>query len=69
MGSPNVRLERATKKQFDRLHDWSVDELDVGKRSVTFDILAAAMVQVCEQNPQALLAAIREQWAHRAKEE
>lgn len=69
MKSPNVRYERATKKQFDQIHGWVVDELDVGKRSVTIDILAAAMQELALAHPEELLQAVRQQWAQRAKEE
>lgn len=66
MRSPNVRLERETKKQFDQIHGWVVDQLDVGKRSVTIDILAAAMQELALAHPQELLEAVRRQRALRA---
>lgn len=61
VSSPNVRLERITKKQFDQLKDWVVDQLDVGKRQVTIDIFAAAMQEVAKAHPEELLAAVRQQ--------
>jgi hypothetical protein len=70
MRSPNVRLERDTKKRLDQLHDWVVDILDVGKRAVTTDILTAAALQVVDAHPDELLNAVRQQWVRRqAKEE
>jgi hypothetical protein len=71
MRSPNVRLERDTKKGLDQLHDWVVDILDVGKRAVTTDILTAAALQVVNAHRDELLNAVRQQWGARrqAKEE
>jgi hypothetical protein len=70
MRSPNVRLERDTKKRLDLLHDWVVDILDVGKRAVTTDILTAAALQVVNAHRDELLNAVRQQWVRRqAKEE
>lgn len=61
MSSPNIRLERDTKKQFDRMKDWVVDQLDVGKRQVTIDIFAAAIQEVAKAHPEELLDAVRQQ--------
>lgn len=70
MPSPNVRFERVTKQQFDQIRDWVVEQLDVGKRKVTIDILAAAMLAVVQAHPGELLDAVREQQELRqAKEE
>jgi galactose-1-phosphate uridylyltransferase len=60
--SPNVRLERDTKKRYDQTQDWAVEALDVGKRAVTADLFTAAVMDVVEQHPDELLAAIRRQW-------
>lgn len=68
--SPNVRLERDTKKRYDQKQDWAVEALDVGKRAVTADLFTAAVMDVVEQHPDELLAAIRRQWEiRRAQEE
>lgn len=60
--SPNVRLERDTKKKLDQLQDWVVDVLDVGRRSVNADTLTAAALRVVNAHIDELPDAVRQQW-------
>lgn len=67
MPSPNVRYERPTKDEFDRIRRWAVHVLNVGDRAVTVDMLAAALQTVGWAHQGELLDALRAERERRAK--
>lgn len=65
--SPNVRYGKPTKEDFDEIRDWATRTLGVGERTVTVDILGAALNTVGSAHRDELLQAIRDEIARKGK--
>lgn len=63
--SPNLRVKDDTKSGIRRRQEWVMEQLGVGVRKVSADILIAAMDQVNDRHPDELLVAIRAEWVRR----